>query len=418
MKIIEINCVTYGSTGKIAMRLAELAEKNHSQTYVAVPLGRHNHFADKPHMLYIGNRFSEDSHILLSLLTGKEGEFSRTATRRFVKEIQRLQPDLIHLHNLHRCYINLPILFDYLRAADIPVVWTLHDCWAFTGHCAYYDMVECTKWQTGCHDCPQYREYPKSYIDNSERLYNKKKKWFGSLNRLTLVTPSYWLAGEVKKSFLKDYPVVVIKNGVDLQTFRPIESAFRQQYHLEDKHIVLGVASGWMRSKGMYTLIELSKQLSTDYQIVMVGQMPELDAMDLKSIICIPKTQNADELARIYSSADVFANPTLQEAFGLVNIEALACGTPVVTYRTGGSTECIDSSCGIVVEKNDLDSFKKAIQRVCEEKPFTKEACVSRAKLFEINRQFQKYYDLYEELTDDKSTGNRIQTAETVCGDM
>ena len=401
MVVVEINCVYYGSTGTIASSLAKMVSKKGGKGYLAVPLGRHNKKMDSENIIFFGNRFSEDSHIVLARLTGLEGHFSIFATLSLISKLKKLKPHVIHLHNLHSCYINLPILFEYLKTADIPVVWTLHDCWAFTGHCPHYDAVGCLKWQTGCFECSLYKQYPKSFFDNSQRMYEKKRKWFKNIKKMTLVTPSFWLADEVKKSFLSEFPVNVISNGVDLRDFYPRESNFKEKHNIKNKYVVLGVASVWLKTKGFDTFFELAKLLPSNYQIVLVGKIVDDSNLQMDKILYVDNITSQDELAQVYSSADVFVNPTVQEAFGLVNIEALACGTPVVTYRSGGSPECIDNKCGVIVEKNNINSMKKAIEDVCEKKLFSCNDCIERAKKFEINNQFQKYLNLYEVLAND-----------------
>lgn len=401
MVVVEINCVYYGSTGTIASSLAKMVSEKGGKGYLAVPLGRHNKKMDSESIIFFGNRFSEDSHIVLARLTGLEGHFSIFATLSLISKLKKLKPNVIHLHNLHSCYINLPILFEYLKTADIPVVWTLHDCWAFTGHCPHYDAVGCLKWQTGCFECSLYKQYPKSFFDNSQRMYEKKRKWFKNIKKMTLVTPSFWLADEVKKSFLSEFPVNVISNGVDLRDFYPRESNFKEKHNIKNKYVVLGVASVWLKTKGFDTFFELAKLLPSNYQIVLVGKIVDDSNLQMDRILYVDNITSQDELAQVYSSADVFVNPTVQEAFGLVNIEALACGTPVVTYRSGGSPECIDNKCGVIVEKNNINSMKKAIEDVCEKKLFSCNDCIERAKKFEINNQFQKYLNLYEVLAND-----------------
>ena len=303
---------------------------------------------------------------------------------------------MIHLHNLHGWYINFPLLFKYIKKNNIRVIWTLHDCWTFTGHCPHFDMIGCEKWKTGCYQCPQIGEYPASYADISKWMYKHKKQWFTGVEDMTLVTPSEWLANLTRQSFLKDYPVKVINNGIDLSIFKPTESDFRKKYDLEDKFILLGVAFGWGKRKGLDVFIELSKRLDERYQIVLVGTDENVDKQLPKNIISIYRTQNQTELAEIYTAADLFVNPTREENFPTVNIESLACGTPIVTFRTGGSPEIIDESCGVVVEKDDIDGMQKEIERIYEKRPFGQEDCVKRAQNFDMNDKFAEYVELYE----------------------
>ena len=303
---------------------------------------------------------------------------------------------VINLHILHNWNINLPMLFDYIKKNNIKTVWTFHDCWAFTGQCPYFDSVKCEKWKSGCFECPQYRQYPGAYVDKTEKMHKLKKDWFTGVNRMTVVTPSAWLGELTKESFLKDYCVKVINNGIDLEIFKPTESDFREKYNIGNKKIVLGVAFDWGKRKGLDVFQELAKRLPSDYQIVLVGTDDNIDKTLPKNIISIHRTANQKELAEIYSTSDVFANPTREDNFPTVNMESLACGTPVVTFKTGGSPECIDENCGTVVDVDDVDTMEKEIIRVCEEKPFSKEACITRAKQFDRNDKFKEYVELFE----------------------
>lgn len=393
--IVFINSVGYGSTGKIVKSLIDVCVDNGDSAYVCLPKGRHNKKNEKNIILF-GNRFSEDSHIILSRLTGKTGVYSYFATKRLVRKLKIIKPDVLHLHNLHNSFINLSVLFDYIKQNNTKVVWTLHDCWAFTGHCPHFTMAKCDKWETGCYKCPQYREYPQSLFDNSKKMYRLKKKWFTGIQNLTIVTPSEWLADLVKRSFLKDYPVQVINNGIDLSVFKPTESNFRERYDIPaEKYILLGVAFGWGARKGLDVFIELSKRLPDNYQIVLVGTNDKTDKQLPKNIVSIHRTQNQTELAEIYTAADLFVNPTREENYPTVNMESLACGTPVLTFRTGGSPEIIDGTCGSVVDCDDIDGLESEIKRIYEENPYSKDACLTRAKAFDMNERFQEYIKLY-----------------------
>lgn len=396
MKIAEINICNYGSTGKIMLQIAAMAKKTGYEVITYSRKWLRNGNCDKSHT-YFGSFFENALHRVLGEITGLHEQLSVIGTHLLIAELKKFTPDIIHLHNLHGSYINLPLLFKYIKKNNIRVVWTLHDCWSFTGHCPHFDMVGCDRWKTGCYGCPQYREYPKSFFDNSKYMYKLKKKWFTGVENMTLVTPSEWLAGLVKQSFLKDYPVKVINNGIDLDIFKPTESDFRKKHGLENKKIVLGVAFGWGKRKGLDVFTELARRLDSEkYQIVLVGTDDNVDKLLPDNIISIHRTQNQTELAELYTAADVFANPTREEVLGLVNIEALACGTPGVTFNTGGSPECYDEACGSVVPKDDFEAFKSEIIRICEEKPYAAEACVEREKDFDKNDKYREYIDLYE----------------------
>lgn len=403
VRIVEINAGNIGSTGTIMLGIADIAKTDGHEVLVCCPDARENRKKTVKYQLFIGDRFSRNLHLKSAELTGLNGCFSRLATKKFLNTIGEYKPDMIHFHNLHGSYINLPLLFRFVKKHNIPVVWTLHDCWSFTGHCPYFDMVGCDKWKTGCHHCSQYREYPRSLVDNSRYMYKLKKKWFTGVKNMTLVTPSGWLAELAKQSFLRDYPVKVINNGIDLSIFKPTSSDFRQKYNIGEKYIVLGVAFGWGKRKGLDVFIELAKRLDKEkYQIVLVGTDECSDKLLPDSVISIHRTQNQTELAAIYTAADVFANPTREEAFGLVNIEALACGTPGVTFNTGGSPECFDKTCGSVVDKDDIDALETEILRICETKPYSKDDCIYRASHFNKKDKFKEYIELYEVVNGEK----------------
>ncbi len=401
MKTVLINSCNFGSTGNIMLEIAETAENGGYTAAVCYPQSRDNSRKQKEKDFIIGTRFSRNIHLQLAGITGLNGCFSYFSTLKLLKKLDKLKPDIIHLHNLHNCYINLSLLFKYIKKHNIKTVWTLHDCWAFTGHCPHFDMIGCDKWKTGCYSCPQYKEYPKSLFDNSKYMYRLKKKWFTDIKDMTIVTPSEWLASLVKESYLKDYPVKVINNGIDLNVFKPTESDFREKYALENKYIVLGVAFGWGKRKGLDVFIELAKRLDKGkYKIVLVGTDDNIDKLLPDNIISIHRTQNQTELAEIYTAADVFANPTREENYPTVNMESVACGTPVVTFNTGGSPEMLDETCGAAVAKDDNDAMYNEIIRICEAKPYSMEACIKKAKGFDKNEKFGEYIRLYEVLNE------------------
>lgn len=396
MKLLSINSVAHGSTGNIMLQISDYVKAKGGEVFIAFPKGRHAKKININNAIKIGGRFSEDMHILLSRITGLNGCFSIISTLFFIRKISIINPDVVHLHNLHNAYINLPILFTYLKKKKKNVVWTLHDCWSFTGHCPHFLMAKCEKWKTGCFKCSQYKKYPKSYIDDSKLLWKLKKRWFCGVENMKIVTPSEWLANMVKESFLNEYSIQVINNGIDLSIFKYEESQFRKQYCCEEKYIVLGVAYKWNKSKGIDIFIDLSKRLGKKYQIVLVGTNERVVSNLPDSIICIDKTKNQKELAKLYSAADVFVNPTRQEVLGLVNLEALACGTPVVTFDSGGSAECIDESCGVKIPTDDINKLEKEIKRICCTKSFSRESCEKRASQFNKNIKYDEYFQLYQ----------------------
>lgn len=400
MRIVEINMCSNGSTGKIMLQIAECARQNGHEVVTYSTHAFSKKFKKLPPApfghKYYGSYIESGTHLILALLFGFNGSYSWFATKRLIRELKRFKPKILHLHNLHNYCINLPLLFKYIKKHNIQVIWTLHDCWAFTGHCPHFDMIGCDKWKTGCYNCPQIKNYPKSYVDRSKNMYRLKKQWFTGIKNMTIVTPSRWLANLAKQSFLKQYPIKVINNGIDLSIFKPTKSDFRVKYGLENKKIILGVAFSWGIRKGLDVFIELAKRLPPDYQIILVGTNDKIDKQLPNNIISIHKTHNQLELAEIYSACDLFVNPTREEALGLVNIEALACGTPVITFNTGGSPECIDSKCGLVVEKNDVNAIEREIIRVCENKIFNSNDCVFRAKQFDKHDKFKEYVELYQ----------------------
>ncbi len=396
MRMAEINSCNFGSTGNIMLEIAEVAEKCGHTAAVCYPKSRVNAKKQKETDILIGSRLSRNLHLKLAEITGLNGCFSYFSTPDFLRKLNKFKPDIIHLHNLHNCYVNLPLLFGYIKKHNIKTVWTLHDCWSFTGHCPYFDIAECDKWKTECYNCPQYKEYPKSLFDNSKYMYRLKKKWFTGVKNMTIVTPSEWLASLVKESYLKDYPVKVINNGIDLNVFKPTESDFRKKYALENEYIVLGVASPWGKRKGLDVFSELAERLDDRYRIVLVGLAKEQKEGLPPNIIGLERTANQTELAEIYTAADVFVNPTREENYPTVNMEALACGTPVVTFNTGGSPEIIDETCGMAVAKNDIDGICNKIIKICETKPYSEDDCLKRAESFDKNEKFREYIRLYE----------------------
>ena len=395
MKIFFLNAVPYGSTGKIVRGISSVLEGYGHNTLIYYSWTKKYKKSDKDNVL-VGSFFGKLFHIYCAKLTGKNGMYSKRDTKKLLKTLDRFQPDVINLHNLHCWCINLPMLFDYIKKNNIKTIWTFHDCWAFTGQCPHFIMAGCDKWKTGCYECHQYREYPQSFVDKTKKMYQLKKEWFTGVSDMTIVTPSKWLGGLVKESFLKDYNVEVINNGIDLDIFKPTKSDFREKYGLENKKIVLGVAFDWGKRKGLDVFIELSKRLPSDYQIVLVGTDENIDKELPSNIISIHRTSSQAELAEIYSASDVFANPTREDTFPTVNMEALACGTPIVTFKTGGSPEIIDETCGSVVDVDNVDEFYKEIVRVCADKPYTSESCIERAKCFNKDEKFIEYIKVFE----------------------
>ena len=301
----------------------------------------------------VGDKLSLAWHLVMTRLFDAHGLGSTIATKKLVKRLKEYKPDVVNLHNIHGYYLNYKILFDYLKEAGIPVVWTLHDCWPFTGHCAYFDLVGCEKWKSHCENCPQKNGYPSSsWLDRSAKNYDLKKELFAGISKqLTIVTPSAWLGELVKESFLKDCRIEVINNGIDLNVFKPMRRSFKVQHGITDKMMVLALASEWTVRKGFEDIKYIGTHLPEDYQLVIVGLQEEQVAEVPAPIIALTRTDNVQQLVEIYSEADVFVNASVEDNFPTVILEALACGTPVVTYDTGGCREEIDEHTGILVDK-------------------------------------------------------------------
>lgn len=403
MKAVQINATCgVGSTGKICVGISEILTANNIENYIL--------FSSKTNGYPLGIKCSDDRYVktqaLKSRLLGNYGFNSKKATRRMINEIERIQPDIVHIHNIHGHDCNLEMLFVYFKKKKTRLVWTFHDCWAFTGYCTYFDIAKCSKWQTQCTDCIQRHECS-WFFDKSTKLFNKKKELFHDLD-LTIVTPSQWLADMVKESFLKEYLTQVINNGIDLEMFKPTHSDFRYKYGIENKKIILGVSFGWSERKGFDVFVDLAKKLPDDYKIVLVGTDEGTDRQLTDNVLSIHRTHNQQELAEIYSAADVFVIPTREENYPTVNMEALACGTPVLTFRTGGSPEMLDETCGSVVDCDDVDAMEREIIRICTEKPYSKEACIRKAQEFDKNERFKEYLELYERINTAGTERDRI----------
>ncbi len=394
-KVLQINITAnWGSHGIIAEEIGKVAISRGWESYIAY--GRRANPSES-HLIRIGNMCDERWHGLETRLLDNHGMASRYATRKFIKQIAEVNPDIIHLHNIHGYYINYPILFKFLSELGKPIVWTLHDCWSMTGHCVHFESVGCDKWKVGCHDCQYHNTYPASFIkDNSSNNYQSKKYFFTLPENMTIVPVCHWLGELVKVSYLGKYPVRVIHNGINLNLFSPQIGRPAQ----EDKFTLLGVASNWNYDKGRAEFSELSK--NENYRVIMVGVSDEIKKQLPPTIHCVKRTSNISELVDLYSKADVFVNPTRNDTYPTVNLEALACGTPVVTYRTGGSPESVDWKTGSVVERGDFYGLASAIESIrnktFDERMAQRKACRERAeKLFDRNDCYEQYVKLYDE---------------------
>lgn len=396
--IVEINSTNYASTGNIMLDIAKEARKNgyHVVTCCKASKESYKHLDDSEQLIF-GYRFERILSSFLCSITGLRDSFNIFGTISFINKLKKINPDLIHLHVLHDDIINIKILFKYLSKLNIPIIWTFHDCCPFTGKCPAFDMVGCQKWIECCNSCPQLHTNVKSLFDTTSYIWKKRKKCFTSVPNLTIITPSIWLKNAVGFSFFNKYETKIINNGINLDIFKPTISNFKNDYKIKSKYIVLGVANVWNKNKGLDVFLELANKLSNDYQIVLIGTNKDIDNILPKNIISIHRTYNQEELAKIYSAADVFVNPSREDVFGLVNIESLACGTPVVMFKTGGCPETIDDTCGIIVEKNDIDGMYNGITKICENKIFTNDSCINRSKLFSNTNMLKKYIDLYND---------------------
>lgn len=394
MKVLHINICGNLSTGNIASDIIRTVNANGGEGVLAYARGTGY---DDVRAIRIGTKWDVYVHALMSRITDRTGFYSKRATKRFVEQIKAEDPDIIHLHNIHGYYIHIGVLFEYLKACGKPIVWTQHDCWTFTGHCPYFTAASCERYRTGCHDCPLKREYPASMVmDQSARNYRDKKILFTDVPRMTLVTPSNWLKDVVGHSFLKDYECRVICNGVDADKFYPRrEDTFRRKYHLENKKIVLGVASAWSPRKGYDDFIELSKYIDDDVRLVMVGLTREQIERLPGEILGIERTTSVEELAQIYSEADIYFNASVEETMGLTTMEAIMCGTPAVVYDATAVPECITEQNGYVVKPHDIRTVADLIKNHVWDR-FERDLSYNRKYLKEV--ACKTYYELYQEI--------------------
>lgn len=394
-KLLQINVTAnWGSTGKIAEQIGLCVMAHGWESYIAY--GRMMN-PSQSKLIKIGTQWDVYEHYVENLLLDNEGLASRKATKAFLRQIDKIQPDVVHLHNIHDHYLNYKLLFSYLAEKQIPVVWTQHDQWATTGHC-HYNLCGCERWKTECHDCPLSKWYA---LDHSRRNHRLKQKLLAKLPSLTIVPVSDWLGNNISQSHLKERDIRVIHNGIDIHTFSPQPTNAFERYGIDkQKKIILGVAAVWDARKGLEDFYELAKRLPSDeFAIVIVGQLTE-EAKNIDNgcqMVFVNRTQNALELAQLYSSASVFVNPTYQDNYPTTNLEAMACGTPVVTYKTGGSPESVDVHTGMVVEQGDIAGLVKAIHQLSSGD--YAEACRGKAEReFDNTQCFNPYISLYNKL--------------------
>ncbi len=389
------NC---GAPGRIVEQTGLLAQANGWQ--VEGVHGCRHYNTSKLSTLEVTSLIQERCHAIRSYLFDGQGLGGRHYTVGVVEKIKTFNPDVIHLHNIHGYYINYDVLFRYLKEANKPIVWTFHDFWPITGHCVHFYFNGCEKWKTGCHHCKFHTEYPFSIIDKSERNYQLKKNLFTGINDVTLVPVSNWVASKLEDSFLGEYPIKVIHNGVDVDLFHPRDMATKQAFGIKSKYVLLGVASPWSEMKGFDDYMLLRERLSDEYTIVMVGLTHKQIEKLPDGIVGIERTQDQEELANYYSMADVVLNLSYQETFGMTTVEGLACGTPGIVYNRTASPELINDETGKMVEAGDIDGLVSAVQEIClKKKEFYTAACRERAvKCFNKDDCFQAYVDLYEDV--------------------
>ncbi len=398
--LFQINTViNSGSTGRIAEEIGQLVMKDKWQSYIA--FGR-NDRPSQSNKIKIGNDWDILYHGLITRIFDRHGFASNSATSQLIKEIKTIKPDIIHLHNIHGYYLNVEILFNYLASVKTPVVWTLHDCWPITGHCTHFEFANCDKWKTHCKSCPQKNEYPASLVfDNSKSNFRLKKDLFTSVKNLTIVSPSNWLTNIISQSFLRKFHIHTIQNGIDINAFTPYTIDNTQlKYGIKNKFVLLGVASTWNERKGLQDFITLSKSLQQDEVIILVGVNKNLMTRLPQNIIPVMRTESVMELAELYSVADVFINPTWEDNFPTTNLEAMACGTPVITFKTGGSPESLTNETGFIVEQGDINGIRESINKI---KLNGRKFCLTKCRNhvmnnFDKDKKFREYFTLYNKL--------------------
>lgn len=399
MRVYQLNTFCgVKSTGRIAAEIAKLVEADGGECRIGYGVPEMSPDAER-FAYRIGTPIERKIHGAMRKFLDAEGYGSFHGTQKLIQDLKAFKPDLVHLHNLHGCYLHLPSLFRYLSKTNVPVVWTLHDCWPFTGHCAYFDYSGCERWKKGCHSCPQQKSYPTCIgLDGSRRNYADKKQWFTSLSNLTFVAPCEWMLGPLGSSFMGKYPARVILNGINLEQFKPTQNNLRTHMNIGNRKICLSVAAEWDARKGLPYLCQAAEKMGEAYQFVVIGLTDEQISALPSNMMGIRRTSSVEELAAWYTEADCLVNPTLEDNMPMVNLEALACGTPVAVFETGGCPEAIDEHTGMVVPKGNLDELCKAIETLCSDREKWRENCLKRSRLFDCKGTFEAYLALYKEL--------------------
>lgn len=399
--LLQINVeANRGSVGRIAEQIGQIVIRKGWKSYIAYA---RNEASSESELIKIGSRIDICWHGVKTRLWDKHGLGSGRATKKLIKTIENIRPDIIQLHNIHGYYLNMEILFTYLATLEIPIVWVLHDCWPITGHCTYFDFTGCSKWKTGCHHCPLKREYPGSYfLDRSSENYRLKKYLFTGIKNMTIVTVSNWLKHIVEQSFLREYPIQTIFNGVDINVFRPDTeiACVRSKYDLDNKFLILGVAGVWANRKGLEDFKKLRDKLAKDIVILLVGlskkQIRELP----EGIIGLTRTECVEELAKLYNLADVHVSFSVEETFGLTIAESMSCGTPVIVYNSTACPELVTPDTGYVIEKDRIEEAVAAIGEIrMKGKNFFSLPCRQRVEEFYNKEEcYNNYYVLYNRL--------------------
>lgn len=398
MRILQINAVyEYSSTGRTTTELHQYLQSQGHESFVAA----NNVPRTEGNIIKIGNSFDRKLHSFLSHLTGKQGYYSYFATKKLLKQIARIKPDVAHLRVLHSNSINIPLLLDYLGKNNIPTVVTLHDCWFFTGHCCYFTDAKCDHWKSGCGNCPDLKNWNNSwFFDNTRSNIQDKKRLFGAINNLTIIGVSDWVTGFIKDSILKDSKIVKrIYNWIDLGRFKPTESDVRKRLGLENEFVVLGVAQNWGVQKGIFDMKEVALRMP-ECKFLLVGNVPEQYYPLPENIVVAGVASSVQELVNYYSCADVFFNPSTRETFGKVTVEALSCGTPVVAYNLTATPELVNPSCGFIVEFKDYETIISAIRTIKDKgKMHYSESCIAFAtENFAKEKLMKDYMELYKEI--------------------
>ena len=401
MNVLQINTVCgFGSTGRTSIELARALMDHGDTCHIAYGQGE----SDYEKSFKIGTRIENHLHNVGSRMFGKQAYYTTSGTSKLTQYIADIQPDVIHLRNLHGNYLNIEILFGYLASIDTPVVWTLHDCWPYTGKCAHYTAVGCDKWQLQCSHCPQVHQYPPSlFLDRSAQMFVDKKRWFSAVKDMTIVPVSHWLAGEVRKSFLARFPIKPIYNWINQEVFKPTLSDARERYQInKDTFVILGISGGWRKdSSKLRDFIDLSRLLPKTMQIVLVGDTKNSDCIP-EHIKHIPYVESTNELAKIYSMADVYVHFSTEDTFGKVIAEALACGTPAVVYDSTACPEVVGDGCGFVVERRNVEGAFQAAAKVSRMgKRFFSSTCIAFAtENFNYKTNAGSYISLFGNVTE------------------